>query len=825
MPYQKNIREEELKKHVARDFFSEYDTTHIIGNVDFCVAPSFEQGYLFDMNYADSDHFESLLWAEAKRGKKSEQEMYKSLVQLILTIGKERTIEQYMPPLFLGAFDAEKIVFIPYEKVMDVFSQNDFDWTVAPSNHESKEFLQLFNLVVKILENETLYFCFDDKKELKNFIHKNLQIGNQDINRIQVTKNNFVNIYTKWVIAVKPTINLNWEYAKSYGILDADFFLADLLSEENTTIIEKLYVLLKNKQYELDRKIDDLGFEESKKVAFNDKQKAHKQFWSRYSRPPKEEYWSYIVERRDLLVPQDVRERKGSYFTPKIWVEKSQEYIADCLGENWQDEYYIWDNCAGTGNLLVGLTNKRNVWASTIDQADVDVMKERIQNGANLFEDHVFKFDFLNDSFDKLPPELKEIIDDEEKRKKLVIYINPPYAEASDKKTYKEGTQGKRAVEQSLTNKRYASKLGQANAELFAQFFIRIHEEIGECKLAEFSKLKHVQGPHFSDFRNNFQAKLMKMFMVPANTFDNVTGKFPIGFFVWDCSVKEVFKKCHTDIFDAQGFYLGTKKIVAYDNSEFINEWIKPYRAQKESSRLIGKFPFKGNDFQNQNMIALVNPETVYNKEAGQFLIDSQNVAIACVYLAVRHCIPATWQNDRDQFLGPKDSWANDLEFQSDCLAFVLFNKQNSISCDGQLSNHWIPFTEEQVGCKSSFRSHFMSDFIAGKIQRSNTSLFLNSIDQDILNGTKPVVFSLEVQAVMCSGLELWTYYHQQPHVKANASFYDVRGYFQGFKNGKMNAKSADDHYNQMIANLRQKMKILARKIEAKVYEYGFLKS
>ena len=54
--------------------------------------------------------------------------------------------------------------------------------------------------------------------------------------------------------------------------------------------------------------------------------------------------------RRDLLVPQDVRERKGSFFTPKIWVEKSQQYLADVLGENWQDEYYIWDCCAGTGN-------------------------------------------------------------------------------------------------------------------------------------------------------------------------------------------------------------------------------------------------------------------------------------------------------------------------------------------------------------------------------------------------------------------------------------------------------------------------------------------
>ena len=136
---------------------------------------------------------------------------------------------------------------------------------------------------------------------------------------------------------------------------------------------------------------------------FIDKQKAHLAFWNKYERPPKEEYWDYIVERRDLLVPQDIRERKGSFFTPQIWVELSQTYLTHVLGEDWQDEYYVWDCAAGTGNLLTGLTNKYNIWASTLDTQDINVMKDRIKNGANLLESHVFQFDFLNDDFNKLP--------------------------------------------------------------------------------------------------------------------------------------------------------------------------------------------------------------------------------------------------------------------------------------------------------------------------------------------------------------------------------------------------------------------------------------
>ncbi|MDR1783298.1 MAG: hypothetical protein LBR13_03455 [Dysgonamonadaceae bacterium] len=85
-------------------------------------------------------------------------------------------------------------------------------------------------------------------------------------------------------------------------------------------------------------------------------------------------------DHRHLLVPQDVRERKGNFYTPQLWVEKAQEYMADTFGENWQEEYFIWDCAAGTGNLLVGLSNKYNIWASTLDKADVVRSYERFSN-------------------------------------------------------------------------------------------------------------------------------------------------------------------------------------------------------------------------------------------------------------------------------------------------------------------------------------------------------------------------------------------------------------------------------------------------------------
>lgn len=810
MSYSKTIREEELKNKVARDYFHSFDNTQIIEEIDFSIAPKKE---------ADKKDTEYFLWAEAKKGNKND--IYESFVQLILTIGKKRVFDKHLPPPFLGAFDAEKIAFIQYYKVLDVFNQNDFNWNVTPSDHNTKEFKQLYNLVENTLKNESCIYKFDDdERELKEFIRANFTAGKNSLSKVQIDKNNFVNIYSKWLNAVKESISVDWDRAKSFGIIDADFYLADLLSENNLTLKEKLYVILKTDHYELDRKIDDMGLASSKEAYFYDKQKSHNEFWKRYQRPPKEEYWDYIIERRDLLVPQDIRERKGSFFTPQIWVEKSQEYIAEVLGENWQDEYYIWDCAAGTGNLLAGLTNKYNIWASTLDKADVEIMKERVKNGANLLENHIFQFDFLNDEFDKLPEDLRRIVEDEESRKKLVIYINPPYAEAGSI-TQTTGT-GKNKVNVALDNNtyyKYKDIMSSANNELFAQFFIRIYIEIPNCILACFSKLKYITGNNFKSFREIFKTKFLKGFVVPADTFDNVKGDFPISFIIWNTNIKEKFDNISLNIFDENENELGKKTFFTYDNNiKNIGKWIAQYK-EKSTELSIGMINTGRIDFQNQKLVYIKND---ISDVAHSAMITKNNLIPICVFFAIRLCIKADWLNDRDVFLYPKNTWEDDTEFKNDCLAFTLFHSQNKISSE-QGVNHWIPFTENELNAKDSFASHFMTDFLAGKIKKTasdNDSLFSSNTKL-----SSPLKFSSEANAVFEAGLSLWKYYHSFDLINVNASYYDIRAFFQKFNDkGRMNPTSKDETYNSLLADLKSKMDILAKKIAVKVYEHGFLK-
>jgi hypothetical protein len=75
----------------------------------------------------------------------------------------------------------------------------------------------------------------------------------------------------------------------------------------------------------------------------------------------------------------------------------------------------------------------------------------------------------------------------------------------------------------------------------------------------------------------------------------------------------------------------------------------------------------------------------------------------------------------------------------------------------------------------------------------------------------------------------LWRYYHARikgnKTASVNASFYDIREFFQGRNDkGTMKAHSEDETYNGLLATLRGRLRVLAEKIQPKVYEYGFLR-
>ncbi len=162
----------------------------------------------------------------------------------------------------------------------------------------------------------------------------------------------------------------------------------------------------------------------------------YRQFWQIYHKPPKPEYRDYLLERRDSLIPLDERSFKGAYYTPLHVVDKAYDTLTQTLGENWQREYIVWDMCCGVGNLEIKHSNPRNIFMSTLDQADVDVMKAT----KTCVSAERFQYDYLNDDItdngqidytltNKIPERLRKAIVE---GKNILVLINPPYAEATN---------------------------------------------------------------------------------------------------------------------------------------------------------------------------------------------------------------------------------------------------------------------------------------------------------------------------------------------------------------------------------------------------------
>lgn len=175
-----SLNEESLKSSVAKAFFENFDFSG--DKIDFIITYNHK-------NKGKPLWIEPILWAEGKKGK---SELFKSLAQLILTIGKHKFYTHFPPP-YLGAFDAFSFLFVEYHKLDFIFTRSDIDFSVTPSNHNTESFKHLLNELTPLLEKEALIFDYETQnKELKAFIKDNLLYSKHS--KIPVDKNNFVHV-------------------------------------------------------------------------------------------------------------------------------------------------------------------------------------------------------------------------------------------------------------------------------------------------------------------------------------------------------------------------------------------------------------------------------------------------------------------------------------------------------------------------------------------------------------------------------------------------------------------------------------------------------
>jgi hypothetical protein len=725
-------------------------------------------------------------------------------------------------PGFLAVIDRDKAAIMPTEKALPIFDDKGIEWPKSGSA-AGKEFAAQIAPTI-----ETHFVVYDISNHEKQFIDAVKSAINEGrIIRTPITPDNLRQVFDKWVLmvgselgAVDPT---------DYAVL----FFADIMHDGSQEAIrgltarllfngDKPVFILKNHQYELAS------------------ERGYRNFWAIYHRPPEQKHRHYLLERRDSLLPIDEQKFKGAYYTPLHIVDKAYEQLVATLGPNWQDRYIVWDMCCGVGNLEVKHSNYRNVYMSTLDQADIDIMRaSHTCVGATIFQ-----YDYLNDDVtdfgeinyslsEKVPAELRQAIADAKAGKKgakpILVLINPPYAEAMNIDNVSAALDSNSDLKKGVSKTRVSFGMGEfgyATRELFAQFLHRIKKEVPKATLAVFSKLKYVNAPNFEEFRTQWKAQYLDGFVVHSKAFDGLKGNFPIGFLLWDLSKEKPVQSVHTIALDRAGHAIGEKVFYRTMVRPALADWIvrprsnsqpalplknalvptvsiKDVRGKWWADGAIGSMIAFGNDLQHAGTTGLLS--SGYGN-AGAFFVTGENLPLAAIVFSVRRLIAQTWLNDRDQFLQPSQFLTDD--FKSDCLVWMLFNGSNlTAGADGlhwndrdwSLVNHFIPFTEAEVGAKERFESDFMVRYMAG------------------------MMLSPEAQAVLDEGRKLWRRYHAtafprkiREEYKLNrpdAGWYQIRKALEAYGDTEL---TDFDPFKTAYAALTSKLRPL-------VFELGFL--
>jgi hypothetical protein len=759
------------------------------------------------------------IWFEAKDGRHT---IFKMFTQLLHYVHDARTKGEEVPPL-LAVIDSEKAAIMKTADALTLLDDKKkrVPWGKSASN-VTPEALEIVS--AHIGTHFVKYNIETQEDEFITAVKEAIKKGG--IIRTQITPDNLRQVFDNWCELIGSEIaNVEKE---DYALL----FFADIMHDGKTKTHENLPAKLVHVDdapaFSLNGTLYELG-----------NQDGYHEFWTIYHKPPNAEYRDYLLARRDSLIPLDTRCFKGAFYTPLIVVEKAYDKLTETLGKGWQKNYIVWDMCCGVGNLETKHGNHKNLFMSTLDQADIDVMKATKTCPAA----HRFQYDYLNDDItddgkidytltNKVPVELRNAIAE---GKKILVLINPPYAEATNAEntSNNENSESKKGVAKTKVASHLMNDYGKASNELFTQFVARIAQEMPTATIAMFSKLKYVNAPNFEQFRQVWNAKYLGGFIVHSKAFDGLAGNFPIGFLVWqtnqNAKKKTPILEITTEVLDKKAQLIGDKSFYNLPNKTFLNVWLARPKTNKVdviplsnaitvrqtaprvstwSDNAIAHMCCAGNDMYNASGLTFICSSAVGRGDG--FYVNPENLWQAAIIFSVRRLIKPTWQNDRDQFLQPTASLSD--EFKNDCLIWMLFNGSNlTASADGlewngktwSIVNHFIPFKQTEVGAAEPFESDFMTNYLAKK------------------------KLSPEAKAVLNAGKVLWSaYFSKKDKLKTSVKdeyklnrldigWYQIRNALKSL-NDTPNAVSFDD-FDVAYKNLTVKL-------QPQVYKLGFLR-
>ena len=772
--------------------------------------------FLTEVTMGTIDIKSNEVWVETKKG--SSVSYYKMFAQLLNYVDTARKEDTYIPPL-LAVLDQKKAALMKTSDALKFLKKENITWGKVPSNPLPTTVSQIAKYIGTHFREFNLE-ADGGVAFVEEFKHAR---QHDEFIREKITSKNLKTVFKVWMEMIGCEI---------IEIGDTDrhrlFFFTDIINDGKVATRSNLPAKL---LFEGDTPV----FELKRKTYRLRNMEGYRNFWMLYHRPPDEEYQKSLMRRSDKLIPTKKRMRKGAYYTPDWVVAKAYDTLAKTLGKNWQKEYTVWDMCCGVGNLEEPHKNYRKVFMSTLDDVEIELMKsDAICVGAERFQ-----YDYLNDDItddgkikyspnSPIPQELRDAI---KKGKKILVLMNPPYAEASNARRG-DDPENKEGVAKTKIARVAMQDLGKASNELFTQFLARIAIEMPTATIAMFSTLKYVNAPNFETFRQNWNAEYKDGFIVESRAFEKLDSEFPIGFLIWKTyhgtNKNHTIDKISIEAFDKNEQYVETKDFYNLPNEKMLNQWIDRPKANNEpriplknavspavskprvkywSDGAIAYMSCAGNDFQQAHNLTALYSSGFSNGNG--FYVTRDNLEKAAMTFTMRRIIPHTWIIHNDQFLIPTEPLTDD--FKNDCLIWMLFHDKNltagadRLEWNGEewtLVNHFIPFSQSEVNPQGDkFKSAFMAEYLEDK------------------------KLSPEALAVMAEGCKLWkTFFDKSDPYKTRKKYQLGRsdvGWYQIRKTLKK--RNENDIAKTYLTDFNESYERLGDKLRPMVFDLGFL--
>ena len=430
-------------------------------------------------------------------------------------------------------------------------------------------------------------------------------------------------------------------------------------------------------------------------------------YFQRTYTPQEKNNFAAIADR--LIVDAD-RRKSGDFWTPTIFVDYAHKMISDQLGENWKDEYVVWDNCCGSLNLTRDY-RFNELYCSTLFESELEIGKRYNPEATK------FQFDFLNDEIvgknsllgvynDKLPKGLKDALLE---NKPIVFFLNPPYATANVMGTNEKHKAG---VAKTMINEQMLKeKIGRASQNLYAQFLYRIIQiknefNLTNCHIALFSPTLFLTGSSYAKFRNVFLNNFSfdNAIQFKASHFADVSDKWGISFSIWHNGItknKNNFDYTLVDNIDGEIIEQGKKVIYNAWNDVLASKWVRePLKDITEKSvdmpNMTNALSIKEKNTRGKNLLSALgymhnNGNSVrYNQTyVGLYSSKCSGNGLACVsenftrctaLFAARKLIIGNWVNDKDEYIAPNTTDVRYREFELDSVVYSLFNTSSNQS-------------------------------------------------------------------------------------------------------------------------------------------------